>query len=142
MPNFEKPERISLEKEDFDQPQRYSPLVGLVVGVIVFAILMIVVFLFLGNKQGKEENTDVGSIPVAQEQCEKFVMEKLGSSGQPEFIGQKVIQDTRFPTHYQVIGRVKVEDPAVASESLGFTCDLTYSPVSKEWDSVTKIPGK
>jgi hypothetical protein len=143
MPDMKKPEGVSLEKEgEFPEASKGFHTREFVVSLVVLVIVGIfaVVFFAMTKDDTKEDAlSDVGTTAQAQIACEDFVKQELGSPAGITFNTQRAIQDTRFPTHYQVIGSVETDADTANVMVKSFKCDLNYIPESKSWTSETTV---
>lgn len=143
MLNMNKPEGVSLSKEtpeDEIDAVKAKPVAGLVAfGLLVLGAILVILFLLVSNNDKQEIKPEFGDPVIAQEKCEGFIASELGNPDLIAFSNQQAIQDTRFPTHYQVVGFAELENASGETVGKSFKCDLNYNPETKEWSSETSV---
>lgn len=135
------PAPVSLTKEDIYPPKskKKSPRVNiLVLLLLVFAIFGAI--FALNRADPTEQEPDVGNPLVAEAECHKAVLGELVNN-EALINNSKVINDTRFPTHYQVIGFAETGKENGQPRGKSFVCDMNYSPELKKWDAKVSFGG-
>lgn len=146
MPDLSKPEQISLSKDVYANDQ-YPPVsqtrINMIAfGMVFFIVILVAPFGFLLYQQKEAELSDVGNLDVAQAKCEELVTKNLDDPEEILLKSQRAVQDTRFPTHYEIIGSSILKNSSGQNVTNSYKCNLKYSPETKEWTSDTFVSNK
>lgn len=139
------PAPVSLVKEDYSlcEGKRKSLGKSLGAGIILLLLLIAVIvcaIFVLNRNDPTQPELDFGNPLVAEAECHKAVLSELGNND-TAIRNSKVINDTRFPTHYQVVGSAETGRDELGSKGKSFVCDVNYSPDAKTWDAKVSFAG-
>lgn len=135
------PDSISLIKEEpvSSKPQKKSHRKEILVLIALIFIIFGAIFA-LGRVDPTEKEPDVGNPLIAEAECHKAVLAELDTMD-ASINNSQVINDTRFPTHYQVVGSAKTGKESGQVRDRSFSCDINYSPDLKKWDAKVSFGG-
>jgi hypothetical protein len=136
------PAPVSLVKED-KVPSGAKRKKSHKVEILVLVFLIVAIFcgvFALGNIDPTEQEPDVGNPLVAEAECHKAVRAELANNN-ALINNSQVVNDTRFPTHYQVVGFAETSKESGQPRGKSFTCDMNYSPELKKWDVKVSLAG-
>lgn len=135
------PASISLMKETSasSRPKKKSHRKEILVLVTLIVVIFGAIFA-LGKVDPTEKEPDVGNPLIAEAECHKAVLAELNTMD-ASINNSQVVNDTRFPTHYQAVGSAETGKETGQVRDRSFSCDINYSPRLKKWDVKVSFGG-